>query len=98
RRREASGVLLPACDRRSRRAPRRRCDGTQSPLMTPPDRIAAAALGAIAYRKPGATLLTLRDVVVGRETMDRAMREYARRWAFKHPTPGDFFRTVENVS
>jgi hypothetical protein len=73
-------------------------DGTQSPLMTPPDRIDAAALGAIAYRKPGATLLTLRDAVVGRETMDRAMREYARRWAFKHPTPGDFFRTVENVS
>ena len=73
-------------------------DGTQSPLMTPPDRIDAAALGAIGYRKPGATLLALRDNVVGRETMDRAMREYARRWAFKHPTPGDFFRTVENVS
>ena len=73
-------------------------DGTQSPLMTPPDRIDASALGAIGYRKPGATLLTLRDAVIGRETMDRAMREYARRWAFKHPTPADFFRTVENVS
>ena len=43
-------------------------------------------------------LLTLRDNVIGRDAMDRAMREYARRWAFKHPTPGDFFRTVENVS
>jgi len=43
-------------------------------------------------------LLALRDNVVGRETMDRALREYARRWAFKHPTPADFFRTVENVS
>lgn len=73
-------------------------DGTQAPLMTPPDRIDAAGLAAVAYRKPGATLLALRDNVVGRETMDRAMREYARRWAFKHPTPGDFFRTVENVS
>jgi hypothetical protein len=73
-------------------------EGTQAPLMTPPDRIDAAGLGAIAYRKPAAVLLTLRDNVVGRETMDRAMREYARRWAFKHPTPGDFFRTVENVS
>jgi hypothetical protein len=72
--------------------------GTQSPLMTPPDRIDAAALGAIGYRKPGAVLLALRDNVVGRETMDRAMREYARRWAFKHPTPADFFRTVENVA
>jgi hypothetical protein len=43
-------------------------------------------------------LLALRDNVIGREAMDRAMREYARRWLFKHPTPGDFFRTVENES
>jgi len=71
---------------------------SQSSLMTPPDRIDAAALGAIGYRKPGAVLLALRDNVVGRETMDRAVREYARRWAFKHPTPADFFRTIENVS
>jgi hypothetical protein len=73
-------------------------NASQSPLMTPPDRIDASALGAIGYRKPGAVLLALRDNVVGRETMDRAMREYARRWAFRHPTPADFFRTIENVS
>jgi hypothetical protein len=73
-------------------------DHLQSPLMTSPDHMAAAALGAIGYQKPGAVLLTLRDNVVGRETMDRAMREYVRRWAFKHPTPGDWFRTIENVS
>ena len=73
-------------------------NGRQSPLMTPADRIDPDALGAIAYRKPGAVLLALRTAVVGRETMDRAMREYVRRWAFKHPTPADFFRTVENVS
>lgn len=72
--------------------------GTQSPLMTPPDRIDANALGAVGYRKPGAVLLALRDNVIGRDAMDRAMREYGRRWAFKHPTPADFFRTVENVS
>jgi aminopeptidase N len=69
-----------------------------SPLMTPPDRIDARALGAIGYRKPGAVMLALRDNVVGKETFDRAFREYTRRWAFKHPAPGDFFRTVENVS
>jgi aminopeptidase N len=73
-------------------------DGIQSPLMTPPDRIDPAALAAIGYRKPGAIMLALRDNVIGKEAMDRAMREYARRWAFKHPTPADFFRTVENVS
>jgi hypothetical protein len=72
--------------------------GIDVPLMTPPDRIDARALGAIGYRKPGAVLLALRDNVVGRETFDRAIREYIRRWAFKHPSPGDFFRTVENVS
>jgi hypothetical protein len=69
-----------------------------TPLMTPPDRIDARALGAIGYRKPAAVLLALRDNVVGRETFDRAFREYARRWQYKHPSPGDFFRTVENVS
>ena len=73
-------------------------DGRQSPLMTPPDRVDPDGLGAIGYRKPAAVLLALRDDVIGRESMDRAMREYVRRWAFKHPTPGDFFRTVENVS
>jgi aminopeptidase N len=66
--------------------------------MTPPDRIDPDALGAIGYRKPGAVLLALRDNVIGRDAMDRAVREYARRWSFKHPTPGDFFRTVESVS
>jgi aminopeptidase N len=73
-------------------------DGRQSPVMTPPDRIDPDALGAMAYRKPGAVLLALRGAVIGRDAMDRAMREYVRRWAFKHPTPADFFRTVENVS
>jgi aminopeptidase N len=69
-----------------------------SPLMTPADRIDGRALGAIGYRKPGAVLLALRDNVVGKETFDRAFREYIRRWAFKHPAPADFFRTMENVS
>jgi hypothetical protein len=72
--------------------------GIAAPLMTPPDRIDPAALGAIGYRKPAAVLLTLRNHVVGRETFDRAFREYARRWAFKHPTPADFFRTIESAS
>jgi hypothetical protein len=72
--------------------------GRQSPVMTPADRIDPDALGAMAYRKPGAVLLALRAAVVGHDAMDRAMREYVRRWAFKHPTPADFFRTVENVS
>ena len=70
--------------------------GTQSPLMTAPDNIDASALGAIGYRKPAVVLLTLRNHVVGPDLFDTAFREYIRSWAFKHPTPGDFFRSIEN--
>jgi len=70
--------------------------GTQSPLMTAPDNIDPTALGAIGYRKPAVVLLTLRNHVVGAATFDNAFREYIRAWAFKHPTPGDFFRSIEN--
>lgn len=70
--------------------------GIQSPLMTAPDNIDPAALGAIGYRKPALVLLTLRNHVVGPSAFDTAFREYIRHWAFKHPTPGDFFRSIEN--
>jgi cytochrome c5 len=70
--------------------------GTQSPLMTAPDNIDPSALGAIGYRKPAVVLLTLRNHVVGADWFDNAFREYIRAWAFKHPTPGDFFRSIEN--
>jgi len=70
--------------------------GIQSPLMTAPDNIDPAALGAIGYRKPAAVLLTLRNHVIGPQAFDNAFREYIQAWAFKHPTPGDFFRTIEN--
>jgi hypothetical protein len=70
--------------------------GTQSPLMTAPDNVDPAALGAIGYRKPAVVLLTLRNHVIGRDSFDNAFREYIRTWAFRHPTPGDFFRSIEN--
>ncbi|MDF1504072.1 M1 family metallopeptidase, partial [Roseisolibacter sp. H3M3-2] len=77
---------------------RARAGNVDAPLMTRPDHLDAAALGPLAYRKPAAVLLALRNHVVGAEAFDRALREYARRWAFRHPTPGDFFRTVEDVT
>jgi aminopeptidase N len=64
--------------------------------MTAPDNIDGAALGAIGYRKPAVVLLTLRNHVVGPDLFDSAFREYTRTWAFRHPTPGDFFRSIEN--
>lgn len=72
--------------------------GTQSPLMTAPDLINSSALGAIGYRKPAVVLLTLRNHVVGADLFDASFRQYIRNWAFKHPTPGDFFRSIENGS
>lgn len=72
--------------------------GIDAPIMERPDHVDEQALANDAYEKPAAVLLALRDHVVGRESFDLAMREYFRRWAFKHPTPGDFFRTVENVT
>ena len=73
--------------------------GADLPLMTAPDHLPdQQVLGNVGYEKPAGVLIALRDHVVGPETMDEAMRTYARRWAYKHPTPGDFFRTIENVS
>ncbi len=72
--------------------------GMDQPLMTPPDRINPAGLGLVGYRKPGIVLHLLRDQVLGPDTFDKAFQEYIRRWAFKHPTPADFFRTMEDVS
>lgn len=51
-----------------------------------------------AYLKPAAALNILRETIMGREQFDFAFREYCRRWAFKHPTPADFFRTMEDAS
>jgi hypothetical protein len=51
-----------------------------------------------AYLKPAAALNILRETVMGRELFDYAFKEYCRRWAFKHPTPADFFRTMEDAS
>ncbi|WP_420455207.1 M1 family metallopeptidase [Rubrivirga sp.] len=68
------------------------------PIMTYPDRIRRPALGWLAYRKPAKGLLLLRNDVVGPERFDAAFREYIRRWAYKHPQPADFFRTIEDVT
>jgi hypothetical protein len=71
---------------------------TQSPLMTAADRIDARGLSSTGYRKPAVVLLALRNHVVGAELFDAAFRQYIGDWAFKHPTPGDFFRSIENAS
>ncbi|PWH81712.1 aminopeptidase [Algibacter marinivivus] len=54
--------------------------------------------GNNAYGKPATALNILRETVMGRDLFDYAFREYAQRWMFKHPTPEDFFRTMEDAS
>jgi len=67
-------------------------------LFNEPDVIGQNDLGIAAYEKPSIMLNALRDVVLGKERFDAAFREYVSRWAFKHPTPWDFFHSMENVS
>ncbi len=55
-------------------------------------------LGANAYSKPTAALNILRETILGRELFDYAFKIYANRWKFKHPSPADFFRTMEDAT
>jgi hypothetical protein len=66
------------------------------PIMTNSENI--INFGPNAYTKPATGLNILRETIMGRELFDYSFREYARRWAFKHPTPADLFRTMEDAS
>jgi hypothetical protein len=70
----------------------------QNPIMTSSDNILPGTFGPNAYSKPATGLNILRETVMGRELFDYAFKEYARRWAFKSPSPADFFRTMEDAS
>ncbi|HKG93921.1 MAG TPA: M1 family metallopeptidase, partial [Gemmatimonadaceae bacterium] len=72
--------------------------GFQTPVLFRTDHFHERGRGPMGYRKPAIALVLLRNHVIGRELFDSAFREYLRRWSFRHPTPGDFFRTVENVA
>ncbi len=67
-----------------------------SPIMTQADNV--IQLGNNAYGKPATALNILRETVMGNEMFDHAFKVYANRWMFKHPTPEDFFRTMEEAS
>jgi hypothetical protein len=72
--------------------------GADEPLEINPDRINPGLLGENAYVKTAVGLALLRDEILGPAVFDDAFREYTRRWAFKHPTPQDFFKTMEDAS
>jgi len=66
------------------------------PIMTNSENI--IQFGPNAYSKPSTALNILRETIMGRDLFDYAFKEYAHRWAFKHPTPADLFRTMEDAS
>ncbi len=68
------------------------------PMLTYVDNYKERNNGTLSYSKPGEGLTLLRDVILGEDRFDRALRAYINRWAFKHPTPDDFFHTIENVA
>ncbi|WP_026715484.1 M1 family metallopeptidase [Flavobacterium daejeonense] len=66
-------------------------------MMSSPDNMKEANIGKLCYAKPSAGLVILREQILGKERFDLAFKTYMERWAFKHPQPDDFFRTMENV-
>ena len=67
-----------------------------APIMSNPENV--YSLGPNAYGKPATALNILRETVMGKELFDYAFKKYSNRWKFKHPTPEDFFRTMEDAS
>jgi hypothetical protein len=67
-------------------------------IMNIPDVIDANYLGYAAYEKPSLGLTILREQILGEKRFDYAFQTYIKRWAFKHPTPWDFFHTMDNAA
>ena len=67
-----------------------------APIMSNPENV--FSLGPNAYGKPATALNILRETIMGKELFDHAFKTYSKRWMFKHPTPEDFFRTMEDAS
>ena len=72
--------------------------GVDIPIEMQADRVPPQLLGLNSYDKPSVGLQLLRQEILGPDAFDDAFRTYIRRWAYKHPAPADFYRTMEDVS
>jgi hypothetical protein len=72
--------------------------GVDIPIELQADRVPPQLLGLNSYDKPSAGLQLLREEILGHAAFDDAFKSYIQRWAYKHPAPADFFRTMEDVS
>ncbi|QMU30406.1 M1 family metallopeptidase [Adhaeribacter radiodurans] len=68
------------------------------PILNTPDVLPGDYLGEAAYNKPAMGLTILREQILGKERFDYAFQTYIKRWAFKHPTPWDFFHSMDNAA
>jgi Peptidase family M1 domain len=68
------------------------------PVLTTPDAMQEANIGRLLYSKPGYGLELLRNQIIGPVRFDYAFKTYIQRWAYKHPTPWDFFKTMDNAT
>lgn len=66
------------------------------PVINSPQTMKERNIGYLVYYKPAHALHLLRDEIIGRDRFDKAFQKYIERWAYKHPSPNDFFRTIEN--
>lgn len=66
------------------------------PIMSSPQSMKEKHIGILVYYKPAYGIRLLRDEIIGAKRFDRAFRKYIEYWAYKHPTPDDFFRAIEN--
>ena len=73
-------------------------DSAAPVILTPADAVPEKYRHPLVYFKPAFGLVLLREQVLGHDRFDYAFREYIRHWAYKHPTPDDFFRSMENGS
>ncbi len=73
-------------------------DSAAPPIITRADAVTERYRHAVEYYKPALGLVLLRDVILGPERFNQAFRTYIRRWAFRHPTPEDFFRTMNDAA
>lgn len=71
---------------------------TAESIMLTPDAMKEMSIGNSVYFKPGYGLTLLRNRILGPDRFDYAFRQYIQSWAFKHPTPWDFFRSIENAA
>ncbi len=78
-------------------APNMFVDGADA-IMNIPDVINPNYLGYAAYEKPAMGLMILREQILGEQRFDYAFQTYIKRWAFKHPTPWDFFHSMDNAA